>query len=356
MRKHFLIAFFGILFISLSCETVKPGKGGSTLNVTGKVGEILVVCEDNLWNSNLQECLDTNLTQFIMPYFPDVATFELRHRTPDKFTKGVKRYRNTLFLTIDPNYVGDIGSIEKRENVWASGQLVIDIVAKDYPQLIETCQRGLKNVHQEFDEVEWKRLMKLFASKNNKTVLDKVEKNFGIDIVLPSNSKLVWERDNFYRIEFPQGSRPIEFAGTGTEDIGAIFSGLMIYQYDYKDTSQFTLQKLLQDRDTMLKYNVPHETEGMYMGTQYDKRIYPEATYMKNASGTINGVEMRGMFVFTGLPIWGTGGAFWAYHFINPKTEKLVTLSGYVDAPATTSWTQPLRELEAILKSVEIAQ
>lgn len=356
--KRLIFGFFTLLLIT-SCDSAKEKiRSSSTMNVTGKVGEILVVCDEDIWNSNLRECLDTNLTQFIMPYFPDVATFELRHKTQDHFTSGVKRYRNTMFLTIDPNFKGDKGSIQKREDVWASGQLVIDVVAKDYPQLVETCQKGLKNVHREFDQVEWKRLLKLFRSKDksNKYVLDKVKENFKIDISLPTNSSLVWERDNFYRIEFPQGSRPIEFVGTGTEDIGSIFSGLMIYQYDYKDTVQFTLKKLLQDRDTMLRYNVPHEIEGMYMGTQYDPRIYPEATYWKNASESIKGVEMRGMFQFTGTDMFGTGGAFWAYHFVNPKTNKLVTLSGYVDAPATTSWTQPLREIEAILKSVEIAE
>jgi hypothetical protein len=91
----------------------------------------------------------------------------------------------------------------------------------------------------------------------------------------------------------------------------------------------------------------------MYMGTQYTKLVYPEGNEMTNEKGTISGYEMRGMFVFTGKPIHATGGAFWAYHFVNKKTKKLVCVSGYVDAPSTTSWTHPLREIQAILKSVE---
>ena len=38
----------------------------------------------------------------------------------------------------------------------------------------------------------------------------------------------------------------------------------MVYQYPYKDSSQFGIDALLQARDTMLKYNVPHETPGLY--------------------------------------------------------------------------------------------
>ena len=72
---------------------------------TGKVGEILVVTDKGVWDSDLKQCLDTNLTQWIMPYFPDVATFELFHKTPSHFEKGVKSYRNILFLKIDQNFI-----------------------------------------------------------------------------------------------------------------------------------------------------------------------------------------------------------------------------------------------------------
>ena len=346
-----------LCLLVLSCESNHVSKSNTRqMNVTGKVGEILVVCDQGIWDSELRECLDTNLTQWIMPYFPDVATFELVHKTPEHFTQGVKRWRNTLFLTIDPSYKGDQGKIERRENVWAYGQLVVDVVAKDFDQLKETCEFGLDEVHAQFDDFEWKRLIKQFERNNNEVVRKRVKENFGIDIVLPSNSSVDTSRKNFYRIEFPAGSRPIEFAGGGGQDPGTIFSGMMIYQMDYVDSSQLQLDRILKDRDTMLKYNVPHEIDGLYMGTQYDKRIYPEGNWVWNESKTINGVEVRGMFKFTGKDIHSTGGAFWSFHFIHPERKKVICLSGYVDAPPTANWTQPIREVQAILRSVSIVK
>ncbi len=344
---------FSALFIfgSLSCDMK-----GSELTVAGKIGEILIVTDKGVWESDLKECLDTNLTQWIMPYLPDVATFELIHKTPGHFSQGVKRYRNILFINIDSDYKGKKGSIVRRKDVWAKGQLVVDITAKDYTQLVKTCVAGLDEVHDAFDEIEWRRLIKNFKDTKTQTSRSKIKKNFGIDVVLPSNSKIVTSRDNFYRVEFPPSSRPIEFAGTGTQDVGSIFSGLMIYQYDFIDSSQFSHEALLRARDTMLKHNVPHEIDGLFMGTQYDSSVYPEGNVIKNAKGTINGYEMRGLFMFTGRPIRSTGGAFWAYHFVNPETKKLICLSGYVDAPVTTSWTHPLREVQAIIRSVEFVK
>jgi hypothetical protein len=90
------------------------------------------------------------------------------------------------------------------------------------------------------------------------------------------------------------------------------------------------------------------------MGTQYLKEIYPEIERTQNASKSISGYEMRGMFQFQHKTLKGTGGAFWAFHFLHPKRKKIICISGYVDAPSTTSWTQALREVQAVWKSVEI--
>lgn len=354
--RYLTLIFMGVLawmtFQNCSPSSTKYTVSGPT--VTGKVGEILVVCDQFIWESEIKAHLDTGLTQWIMPYFPDVATFELVHRTPSHFEQGVKRFRNTLFINIDPKHKGAKADINKRMDVWARDQMVVEVIGKDYNQVLEACKTGIKAVHKEFDHIEWFRLMKQFKREENHNVQKKIRDNFGIDVALPEGARIVTSRKNFYRIEFPLGSRPIEFVGAGTQDVGSVLSGIMIYQYDYEDSSQFILENLLTARDTMLRYNVPHEIEGLYMGTQYADLVYPEGNEMETADGKIKGYEMRGMFVFTGKPIHSTGGAFWAFHFVNPKTKKLMCVSGYVDAPSTTSWTQNLREIQAILKSVEI--
>ena len=353
--KRYIIPIIAFVFlINSSCEINTNRFSSTGLTVTGNIGEILVVCDKAIWESEIKNHLDTNLTQWIMPYFPDVATFELVHKTPSHFDQGVKRFRNTLFITIDPKHSKKRADIQKRMNVWAHDQMVIDIIGKDFNQVLEGCKYGLKSVHAEYDYMEWKRILKNFKTNKSTNIQEKIAANFGITVALPEGARIVTKRTNFYRVEFPSGSRPIDFVGSGTQDVGTIFSGILIYQYDFKDSSQFLLENLLMARDTMLKYNVPHEIEGMYMGTQYTKLVYPEGNEMTNEKGTISGYEMRGMFVFTGKPIHATGGAFWAYHFVNKKTKKLVCVSGYVDAPSTTSWTHPLREIQAILKSVEL--
>ena len=346
---HFLIGLFVLLSIS-SCDV----KNLSGLNVTGKVGEILVVCDDSIWASPVKSELDTALTQFIMPYFPDVPTFELVHRNMKSFDGAIKRHRNVLFLNLDNTHKESRPIIKSRNDVWANRQLVIEVTAKNLQQLYTLCMDGLPEVHAQFDRAEWNRIRKYFGEKQSTNINERIQQNFGLHLELPDGSNIVASQPNFYRIQLPNASRPIEFVGTGQQDVGAIYSGIMIYQYPFTDSSQLTLKNLLQARDTMLKYNVPHETSRLYMGTQYTDFVYPEASWTSNYNGELSGVEMRGMFVFKGKAIHTTGGAFWSFHFVHPKSDKLICVSGYVDAPSTTSWTHSLREIEAIWKSATV--
>ncbi|TNE56213.1 MAG: DUF4837 family protein [Bacteroidetes bacterium] len=349
---RYIIPLLLLLTITLSGCNQRYDAREFGLKATGKVGEILLVCENGIWNSPAKAYLDTNMTRFIMPYFPDVVTFELIHRTPGAFEKGNKRWRNLMFVEIDPKYQGEESEITKELDTWAQGQLVVRVKAKDYQQLEYSLKNHLAAVHRTFDENEWQRLEERFQREKNQTICRQIKQKFGLDMALPKGSKLVTQRENFYRVEFPTDAKPMQFGENHGQTSNFIQSGICIYQYPYIDSSQFELSNLLQARDTMMKYNFKHEIPGIYMGTQYASVIYPEGSMDWNRKKTTKGFEMRGMFKFTGESAYSTGGAFWAFHFRN-KQGKLVCVSGYVDAPPTVSWTHPLREIQAILKSVE---
>lgn len=359
MKRLLLLSlpFFIFLIGISSCAdspSLRPNKRpGPT--VAGEVGQLLVVCDDALWKSELKSYLDSNMTQFILPYFPDVPTFLMIHKTPEHFERGVKRYRSILFVKLDSSFKESKAKVEVRKDVWAIDQLVIDLIARDTDQLLAFCKsNGLQLAHEEFEDMEWRRIMHLYAEDANPSVDADLATNFGIRLALPKDARLVNKRKNFFRIDFPMGAKPIEFTNAGSQEKGVVFSGVMVYQYDYRDSSQLELENLLMARDTMLKYNAPYQVPGMYMGTQYAPLVYPEGTTSVNFDGTVKGFEMRGMFTFVGRPLHAPGGAFWAFHFKHPKRNKLICVSGFLDAPSTASWIHELRCIQAVLKSVEL--
>jgi hypothetical protein len=348
MRLFFVVF---ILLLFFSCDRYKD----DGLHVTGKIGEILVVCENAIWQEeDTKEALDSAFTRFLMPYFPDVPTFELIHKTNKSFDGAIKRHRNVLFLNENTSLKVPC-EVNRVTDGWADQQTIFEINFQKKNDLIAFLKKPIiKLVHDQYAEEEWKRILAHLEEQENEFTLNTIKENFQIEIDLPEGSGIVTKRPNFYRIEFPPSTRPIDFVNVKKQDLGNIWQGLMIYQYDFVDSSQFELENLLKARDTMLMYNVPHETKGLYMGTQYNKIVYPEINWSTNAKETIQGVEMRGMFVFVGKPIHTTGGAFWAFHFLHPKTRKIICLSGYLDAPSTTTWIHFLRELQAVWKSVRL--
>ena len=345
-----LYPFLYFSFLFYSCGTYED----EGIRVTGKFSEILIVCDKDVWSDvEIRNHLDTAFTRFIMPYFPDVQTFNLKHRTHENFDGLIKRHRNVVIINKNKSTKNGV-QLKELKDVWAREQKAFEIEFSDKKNLIKFLKsNSAKNVHDQFDLKEWQREIKKNRKKGNSFILNKLKENFRISIDLPEGAGIVTTRKNFFRIEFPPSTRPIDFMNVKKRDIGLIMEGVLVYQYDFIDSSQFELESLLKARDTMLRYNVPHEIDGLYIGTQYDPFVYPESSQTYNYSRKIKGIEIRGMFAFVGKPIQTMGGAFWAFHFLHPKTNKIICISGYLDAPSTTSWSHFMRELQAVWKSVE---
>ncbi len=344
--------FYSIALVTVlaSCEQTRID--GEVLT-TGPVGDITVVCDNNLWTEEMIEMLDTTISPLITPYFPEVSTFKLLHKTPQKFETGNKQLRNLLFIEIDENFKEDKALIKVSLEKFATNQTLIKVKAGSLVQLKDAIVSRFKSeVFPYFDNDEWKRLQNSNSKINNKDINKELSKNFGIELDVPQGSKLVTSRANFYRIEFPVEAKGMDTQGERGINIISQ-SGVLIYQYPILGDSSMTMKSLLMARDTMIRYNVPHEIDGMYMATQYARIVAPEMYDFISYTGKIEGKEIRGMFKFIDErkePY--TGGAFWEFHFLHPSRKTVVCVSGYLDAPSNTSWIFQLRRLQAVIKSV----
>jgi hypothetical protein len=343
---------FSIVVISTIISCDRTHIDGEVLT-TGPVGDINVVCDNNLWTEEIIEMLDTTISPLITPYFPEVSTFKLLQKTPQHFENGNKQLRNLLFITVDENFKEDKASIIVSLEKFATNQTLVRVVAGSLSQLKDAIATRFKlEVFPYFDNDEWKRLQNSNSKINNKDINIELSKNFGIELDVPQGSKLVTSRANFYRVEFPVEAKGMDTQGERGINIISQ-SGVLIYQYPVLGDSSMTMKSLLMARDTMIRYNVPHEIDGMYMATQYARIVAPEMYDFINYTGSISGKEIRGMFKFIDEqkePY--TGGAFWEFHFLHPSRKTVVCISGYLDAPSNTSWIFQLRRLQAVIKSV----
>jgi hypothetical protein len=331
-------------------------KGNSNLQYTGKAGELVVVCDNTIFTDELFSALDSVFGDYIKPYYPPEKRFTILQMNEDRYTKIGKRVRNLMKLEINTQIKKGDPQVIVKKDFYARTQILTEILAHDNEDLLFAAHRLLTEVAKIYDQQEWIREYIRHKEENNTVSRKKLSKQFGITLDLPGQGKYESVKSSFARISLPDRSRQMDIQADGgfsSAKANFIQSGIMIWSFDYKDSSQLTPEYLMKARDTILKYNALHEIEGVYMGTQDHPAVIPVHNRLK--IGDVEGVEFRGLYKFTGR-FEPSGGKFWSFHFKHPTRNKIIAISAYLDAPPTMSSSMDIRRLQAILYSLKITE
>lgn len=330
-------------------------KGQSTLQYTGRVGEIVLVADNTLITEQVEYLLDSLFGDFIKPYYPPEKRFKIIPMSIERYNKIGKRIRNLIKMEIDTSLIQDEAIVILKKDFYARTQLLTEIKANSYNQLISALLTQMPAFVQEYDNQEWNREFLRHKSDNNSLVRNKLINQFGIALEFPADAKYESVKPNFAKISLPDYSRQLDIqanGGLGDSKSNFIQSGIFIWSFDFIDSSQLNPSFLLKARDTMLKYNALHEIDGVYMGTQDHTAVIPVCEKIR--IGNIEGLEFRGLFKFTGR-FEPSGGKFWSFHFKHPHQNKIIAISGYLESPPTTSCSFDLRRIQAIIYSLKIS-
>ena len=331
-------------------------KGNSTLQYTGKAGELVVVCENTIFTDEIFTALDSLFGDYIKPYYPPEKRFTVLQMNQDRYNKIGKRVRNLMKLEINPTIEKGNPQVIIKKDFYARTQILTEILAHDNEDLIYATNHLLSDVVAIYDQQEWNREYIRHKEENNTVGRRKLSKQFGITLDLPSQGRYESIKSSFARISLPDRSRQMDIQADGgfsSAKANFIQSGILIWSFDYKDSSQLTPAYLMKARDTILKYNALHEIEGVYMGTQDHPAVIPVHNRIK--IGDVEGFEFRGLYKFTGR-FEPSGGKFWSFHFKHPTRDKIIAISAYLDAPPTMSSSMDIRRLQAILYSLKITE
>ena len=329
---------------------------GSVSQYTGKPGRLIVVAEPTEYIQEIEFLFDSIFGAPMRPFYPPTPYFEIYQRSPKDFKRLSTRLRNVVELKIDEKIEKGSPTMHIYENYYAKTQLYTRLEAHDIIDLYDLLLQEVDYLFQVYDRQEWKREYYRHPSKKNVSTRNKLKSKFGIDLTLPSKFSYESFDDEYAIIMFPDRTRQMDMETTGaysTSRANFIQSGIMIWQYPYTDERQMHPDNLMMMRDTILKYYVRHEMEGVYMGTQDHPAVIPQ--YEKLKIGDITGYQFRGLFKFTGKSE-PSGGRFWSYHFKHPYRNTIVVLSGYLDAPPTMSASFDFNRIRAVIYSLKVVE
>ena len=322
-----------VLWVLLACLLVFTGCKNKTKrpllpNVSGKAGEVLVVIERAQWEAELGVSIRESLAMDT-PYLAQrEPLFSLSNVTPGNFGNMFKMHRNLLLVNINPQNATN--GVVYKNNVWAQPQAVVQINAADDAQALSLFKEASVNVAEFFEQSERDRIIANAKLYEERALQAPVEKVTGGILHFPSGYRCRKYTDDFVWI---------------ADEKQYTNQTVLVYKYPVSGPDVFTLAKIIEARNTIMKENVPGPVEGSYMTTTTAQ----EPTTRSLRYHGRDFMETRGFWEVQGDFM---GGPFVSHSFYSPDGKDVIVLEAFVFAPRYDK-RQYLRQVESLLYSFE---
>lgn len=319
MKRVFisLLPVLGALIMMTGCKSFYDLSSAD--NATGTPYELVLVCAQPEWQSELGDTLQAILKQPVKELMQYEPMYNVMRILPNNFKSLTERHRNIIVVNVDPS-IPEAG-ITVNYDRSAKPQIYITLKGPDTQTLTRYVSDHRDNIIYVLEKAERDRTI-AYASKYYSTPLrEKILDKFGMDLAVPNNYQVRSESDDMLWVsqEFPTASQ-----------------GFFIYKYPYKGKESLSVEALVKARNKFAS-RIPGPAEGSYM-TTVDKipdesgeeymPFVPE--YRTLLIGDRPWIEMVGLW---DVEKYFMGGPFVSYTTINKQTNEVVTIDCYVYYP-----------------------
>ncbi|RZJ30411.1 MAG: DUF4837 family protein [Flavobacterium sp.] len=309
--------------IVLSCKKSTDGKLASA---SGKINNISVIIDDQLWNGEIGDSIRNKFASPITGLPQEEPLFTI-NQYPVKLLEGfmtnsrnivvVKKEQNTMYKVVSDEY--------------AKPQNVFHISGRTVPEIIEIIEKNAPAIIRKMHQTEILEMQKRIdtALISNKPVA----KKFGITIDIPKGYKLVMQREKFmwFKKEMISGNM-----------------SLLVYSAPGKclQKNNDAIRNIVNMRDSI---------GNLYIrGTGPDSQMKTEQSYAPYLSHrTLSGrrtFETRGTWELQNDYM---SGPYINYAIMDKPNKRILVLEGFCYAPSKEK-RDLMHELEAIIESVKI--
>ncbi|HMQ49232.1 MAG TPA: DUF4837 family protein [Saprospiraceae bacterium] len=302
----------------------------------GKLNDIVIVADQPLWDGPVGDSIRYYYSS-AYPLLPQPEPlFDLRHFTPeDLSTERMRKELRTYMIVADLNDANsptaklvrkDLGD-EKIEaakadasansvvglDKWAKGQMLIYQYAFGEEQLIQMLIQNFPAVEKRVHEFD-KPLLEAYVYLNgdNAEINRTLQEDWKIRMRIPREYKIAVNNDEIIWVR---------------NILDESSSNIILKKIPYTAQSQLTKENIIAIRDSIGRQYISSTTANTYMLTNtVDLPVISSAT-------RINGyyaVDARGIWEIANDYM---GGAFVSYLILNPNTNELIFVDGFLHAP-----------------------
>jgi hypothetical protein len=316
------ISFFSCDFKNES-KPILTKKKPPKINSIGRVNHLLVVSDNDLWESEIQKTLNYQLDNaFILPI--DEMCFSFKQRTSNHFNKEIKKTRSIIFLaTLDNNspttsYIksllgkdrlsqfkeNDSLRIFNATNKWAQPQYITFVVAGNYNALQQGLTfRGMdlsKKIRD--DELAAYKMTVIYKKQSNKKSEKAINKKFNVEMHIPKEYKVIIDENEFIWIR---------------KELTKGWASIALYSVPYTSEEDFKIDKLILRRNNIVGKHI----EGQLNNTPMMTDTIIEPIYRTIKIGAKYTVEISGLWR---LKNDFMGGAFVNYAILDDRSNKIL--------------------------------
>ena len=343
LNSIYITVLLLVIICFSSCGEGKPHDPKELMpKAKGDIGELMVVMDKNYWQSSVMSELKVLFEKDVMSLPQPEPMMKINTVTPEGFGRGVNEHHSVLIIKIDDSPANSKAYIsEKDVDYYAVGQIVYILRAPTQAAAVELLQKQGKFLVTEYLNHTKDILNKRLAKSKSATINEELAITMGVNlnvttdfVVSANNNDHIWLQK--FQKRYSEGQDH------------EVQIGVMCYTYPYTDTLAFTLEKVIEKRDSVTKKYINGFIEGSYMKTE---QLYGLEYEDK---------EVNGKYVFETRGVWKMHNAFMGGPFVSlttydEKRNRIVVFDGYVYAPHFRKMDY-VREVEAILYSFSFTE
>ena len=319
-----------IIMLTMFFSSCKEDKGVLLPTVTGAAYDLLVVGNPSVWKDTAGREL-FNLLDEDTPGLPQSEPlFDISFIPSSQFDAVLKPARNILLYDINEQGYTQ-GKVTYKRNRWAKIQAIVQITAPNQEEMAKVIRENGAQIVDFFVNKEYERSLEYYRRYSNGKNRELIRKVVGVDISIPDFLNKSKEGENFV------------WVSNGSLDSR---QDVVVYRTPYHGPADFSKEKLVAMRDSVLKIYIEGPSEGSYMGTD---TINCELTYKEMMVDDHYCTEIRGLWRVQGDFM---GGPFVSRSYYDDKQKNMVTVETFVYAPQHKKRNK-IRLMEAITTNVE---
>ena len=181
--------YFAILILLLS----SCSEGDKTLpHSTGANSEVIFVVADVLWESQIKDLVSNSFGSSIQGLNQNETAFRVVQVNHSEFKSILKTHKNIVIIAKDVMQ-------SSQQNKWAYNQLVSQLNWQDKTKETQISLKKLKVI---YEQKELKAIRKSFAKISQKNNEELLNNNFGIEVIIPKEYKVIYNSDSIFWATF----------------------------------------------------------------------------------------------------------------------------------------------------------